>query len=231
MRLSIVVPVLNDALPLQSLLQWLVKNIRCERKIATEIIVVDGGSSDNSIAVAHLMADIVLKSDAGRALQMNIGAMAASGDYLLFLHADTFLPASFLKDISAASESQRWGFFRLCFDDQGWVFKIIAQLINWRSGITQVSTGDQCQYFQREFFLKIQQFPALALMEDVAISKAARRCCAPFVIQNPVQTQARRWQKNGIAKTVLLMWALRLAYWCGVDTKRLAKIYYGKPHV
>jgi|TARA_B110000116_G_scaffold11321_1_gene9232 rSAM/selenodomain-associated transferase 2 len=225
MRLSIVIPVLNDS----QRLEYTLAQLQPLKSHGVELIVVDGGSVDNSVCIAESLAHVVLNSSAGRALQMNTGAQLSQGEYLLFLHADSQLPSTLLQNLDSwYLAAEKWGFFKLQLDDKRWPYRMIASAINWRSSFTRVSTGDQCQFFRRAFFEQLGGFPNLALMEDIAISKLARREIPPCIVSSQVLTSARRWQAHGWVKTIVFMWSCRLAYCLGVPTTRLAKMYYAK---
>ncbi len=222
--LSIVIPSLNEAKTLTSSLH----RLQALRRQGVEIIVADGGSSDSSTTDIEGLADQLLDCAKGRALQMNSGANAASGRWLLFLHADTELPAdidTWLQQLSGCNN--RWGFFRLKLDGQQPFFRLIEWFMNKRSGLTHVATGDQCLFVRRSVFAAAGLYPAIELMEDVALSKTLRSQAKPLVWPSPVTTSSRRWEKNGIVKTVLLMWSLRLGYFVGVSPSRLAALYRG----
>lgn len=222
-QLSVVIPVLNDGKKLQATLEQL-QYLRAE---GVELVVVDGGSIDESLEVAAALSDQIVTANRGRAEQMNRGAKVALGQYLIFLHADSNLTSDILQCLSRWKKCDvKWGFFPLRLDSGKWIFRIIERAINIRSSLTSVATGDQCLFFQRQFFEQIGGFPSIALMEDVAVSKRARAFSQPSVESRPIQTSARRWQKNGVAKTVLLMWTLRLGYSLGVSPSYLASIYY-----
>ena len=220
-QLSIIIPVLNEANCLdQSLarlfaLPWVTSYC--------EVIVCDGGSRDDSIAIAAGYRCRIVQSDAGRALQMNRGAEVACGRQLLFLHADSALPADLEEKFPLAAS---WGFFRLRLNDDAPVFRIIESAINLRSRFTRVAGGDQGLFFERSFFESLGAFPGIPLMEDIEICKSARRLTQPMVIDSPMRSSSRRWHNNGVFKTIVLMWSLRLAYWLGVNPARLHRIYY-----
>jgi rSAM/selenodomain-associated transferase 2 len=220
-QLSIIIPVLNEADCLEEnlarlfALPWVAKHC--------EIIVCDGGSSDGSREIAAGYRCRILQSDSGRALQMNCGAAAAQGRHLLFLHADSVLPPDLAEKFPLAAN---WGFFRLRLNDDAPVFRMIESAINLRSRLTRIAGGDQCLFFERGFFESLGAFPQIPLMEDVAICKSARRLSRPVVIDSPVCSSSRRWHNNGVFRTILLMWSLRLAYWLGVNPARLHRIYY-----
>mgnify|MGYP000129662860 CR=1 FL=1 len=223
-HLSIIVPVLNEAAALAQTLEPL-QDWRGSATI--EIIVADGGSCDDTLAVARPLADTLVCATAGRAAQMNAGAEAAQGDYLLFLHADTQLPPQWPQLLQAWREDRvSWGYFALRFTGRGPALRVLAWFINARSRLTGVSTGDQCQFVRRSLFVDVGGFAALPLMEDVALSKCLRRRQQPRFETRPVTTSSRRWESKGLVRTVLLMWSLRLAYVCGVSPARLAAIYY-----
>jgi len=154
---------------------------------------------------------------------MNAASAQARGDWLVFLHADSRLPDNWQDQLR---RSNQWGFFPVKLSDEHWQLRIVESLINLRSRLSKVATGDQGLYFRRSFFEELGGYPDIPIMEDVAISKLARQKTTPSIGAYPVMTSSRRWQQHGIIKTVLLMWSLRLAYFLGVDPVRLHRIYY-----
>jgi len=220
-QLSIIIPVLNEADCLEQglarlfALQWVTNH--------AEVIICDGGSNDGSLDIASQYPCSIVHSNAGRATQMNAASKTAQGKFLLFLHADGVLPENFYCFIETDAE---WGFYRLRLSDDAFVYRIIESAINLRTRISHVAGGDQGLYFKRHFFESLNAYPKIPLMEDIAICKTARRLAKPFVIGKAISSSNRRWRDNGIVKTVLLMWSLRLAFWLGVDPRRLHKIYY-----
>jgi rSAM/selenodomain-associated transferase 2 len=220
-QLSIIIPVLNEADCLdQSLanlfaLQWVTDH--------AEVIIGDGGSEDGSLDIANRYPCRIVHSNAGRATQMNAASKSAQGEFLLFLHADSTLSEGFNRFIEADA---KWGFHRLRLSNDAFVYRAIEAGINLRTRVSHVGGGDQGLYFNRHFFESLGAYPQIPLMEDIAICKTARRLARPFVSATTITSAARRWQDQGVVKTVLLMWALRLAYWLGVDPRRLHKIYY-----
>ena len=218
---SIILPVLNEA----ELLDHSLANLFACRWVQDqcEVIVCDGGSTDGSVEIAGRYPCRIVQSEAGRALQMNAASAEAAGVMLLFLHVDSTLPAAFDTGIDTDAA---WGFFRLRLDGGAIVYRLIETLINLRSRISRVAGGDQGLYFNRQFFDRIQGYPQIPLMEDIAISKTARRLAKPVIIEQALTSSSRRWRDKGVIKTVVLMWLLRLAYWLGVDPQRLHKIYY-----
>lgn len=221
MQLSIVIPVLNEAAGIDAMLRQLAPL----RRDGAQLIVVDGGSEDGTAALAATHADVVLSSPHGRALQMHAGALAASGDAFLFLHADTVLPPHAGELIAQALRSHAWGRFDVALDGAQPVYKLIAAMMNLRSRLTSVATGDQAMFMRREFYFAAGGYPPLALMEDIAFCKRARRLARPACLRERVLTSARRWEKHGVWRTVLLMWRLRLAYFLGADPDTLAYRY------
>ena len=217
-RLSIVVPSLNEATGIE----------RCLRALAPlrgrghEVIVADGGSDDGTPRLAAPLADRVVAAPRGRALQMNAGAAAASADALLFLHADTILPADADRAVLAALASRAWGRFDVSIDSRDARLAVVGFCMNWRSRLTGIATGDQAIFVRRAEF---PGFPAIALMEDVAFSKAMKRVSPPACLRERVRTSARRWERRGVLRTVLHMWRLRLQYWLGADPAELARRY------
>jgi rSAM/selenodomain-associated transferase 2 len=222
MSLSIIMPVLDEAAGIAASLAALAPY----RTRGCELIVVDGGSRDGTLAMASPLADRVLTAPRGRAAQMNAGASVARGDVLLFLHADTKLPANadaLVRDGLAQSD-RIWGRFDVRFDHDG-IMPLIAAMMNLRSRVTGIATGDQAIFVTRAAFDAIGGFPAQPLMEDIALSSRLRRVSRPAYVRAHVTTSARRWQKQGILRTVFLMWRLRLAYFLGADPARLARQY------
>ena len=226
MKLSIIVPALNEAENIGACLE----RLQPLRQSGHELIVVDGGSADETLAIAHSLADKVLVAPRGRAQQMNAGAGIASGEVLVFLHADTILPVQAADTIERAcqrkcSDGVLWGRFDVRLSGRRMLYRLIEALINLRSRLTAVATGDQVIFIQRSLFQHVGGYPDIALMEDVAISKQLRSIARPFCLRPPVVTSSRRWEKQGIASTILLMWKLRLLYFCGVSPERLLKMY------
>lgn len=225
MKISIVTPVLNEAAEIEDALPMLAPL----RKHGAEVIVVDGGSSDGTAQLAGPLADTVLAASRGRAAQMNAGAAIARGDVLLFLHADTRLPENADRLIldGLAATGRAWGRFDVRFDDGG-IMRAVAILMNWRSRLTGIATGDQALFVTRAAFDRVGGFPSIALMEDVALSTRLKRIGRPLCLHACVAPSSRRWRRHGVWRTMLLMWRLRLAYFFGADPLRLAKAYgYG----
>tara|TARA_R110002110_G_scaffold153886_1_gene347541 strand:+ start:97824 stop:98510 length:687 start_codon:yes stop_codon:yes gene_type:complete len=220
--LSFVIPVLNEVLRIGPLLAALERDFP-----AAQRIVVDGGSSDDTVAAAMAGATQLLLGEAGRAAQMNLGARVASGDYLLFLHADS--QPQFAADAlgRVLQLEPRWGFFPLRLDGRRAVFRVLERAINRRSRCSGIGTGDQMLFLRRDLFLACGGFASIPLMEDVELSKRLRRQVRPLVPALVVETSARRWEQRGLLRTVLQMWGLRLAYALGVSPQRLWRIYYG----
>jgi len=220
--LSIIMPVLNEAAGIEAALTALSPF----RARGAELIIVDGGSNDKTMALARPLADQVLSASRGRAAQMNSGAAPAGGEVLLFLHADTQLPdnADVLISDSLARSGRVWGRFDVRFDAGG-LLSLVAALMNLRSRLTGVATGDQAIFVTRAAFESVGGFPSVALMEDIALSARLKRISRPLCLHARVTTSARRWRAHGVLKTVLLMWRLRLAYFLGADPARLAQRY------
>jgi rSAM/selenodomain-associated transferase 2 len=222
-QLSIIVPVLNEAGHIVVALQALAPL----RARGAEIVVVDGGSSDETVALAAPLADRVLVSARGRATQMNAGAAIARGDVLLFLHADTRLPAGTDRLIlESLAQSQRvWGRFDVTIEGRHPLFPIIAWFMNTRSRLTGIATGDQAMFVKRAAFDAAGGFPEIALMEDIAFARRLKRVSQPLCLRARVTTSGRRWEARGVLRTIFLMWRLRLAYFFGADPHELARRY------
>ena len=220
-RISIVIPVLNEASRIVATLTALAP-LRAQ---GAELIVVDGGSSDGTAALCKGLADAVLSAPRGRALQMNAAARAASGAVLLFLHADTRLPDDALTQIAQAVETQPWGRFDVRIAGHSPMLPVVAALMNTRSRLTGIATGDQALFVRRDAFDAVGGFPAQPLMEDIELCKRLRRLGRPACLRAKVVTSGRRWDSRGAWRTIGLMWRLRLLYWLGVPAERLAAAY------
>lgn len=224
MKLSLIVPVLNEAESIPSLLSQLAPL----RHAGHEIILADGGSSDGTVRVAQPYIDTLTRSDQGRAAQMNAGAARATGDMLWFVHADTRFPITVGLQrhvVEILSHPARWGRFRVRLDHPGPIFRLIERMMNWRSCVTGIATGDQGIFVDRTLFERVGGYPRQPLMEDIELSRRLRRESRPVCLKSVLLTSARRWQRYGVARTILLMWRLRLAYFFGVPAERLQRHY------
>jgi rSAM/selenodomain-associated transferase 2 len=196
------------------------------RTVGHEVIVVDGGSDDDTYKIAIPLADKVLQSQRGRAKQMNLGAKFAQHDILLFLHADTFLPINADKlIIQGLTGDYQWGRFDVRLSGTAKLLRVVEKFMNWRSCLTGIATGDQAIFIYQNLYKQVHGFPAIPLMEDIAFSKQLKQFNSPLCITEPVVTSSRRWEQAGILKTIFLMWKLRLAYALGVSPNKL-KDYY-----
>lgn len=222
LSLSFVIPVLNEATTLPGVLG----RLRGDFPDA-QIVVVDGGSGDASVSCALDGADLVLTSQPGRATQMNIGAAAAHADVLCFLHADTE-PVFTQHELSAClNAGLDWGFCRVTLRSDSALLKLVGAAVNLRSRLTKVATGDQLFIVRKALFDAVGGFASIPLMEDVELSKRLRGRAKARALRLRVTTSARRWESNGVVKTIAQMWLLRLAYWAGASPERLWSHYYG----
>ena len=222
MKVSIIIPVLNEA---EHIADTLI-SLASYRNQGHEVIVIDGGSNDDTVSISEQYSDKVLSSDSGRAIQMNSGIAEAKGDVLLFLHADTRLPDDAPGVIIAAvEEGCFWGRFNVRLSGSHFLFRIIERMMNIRSCITGVATGDQAIFVSQESIDIIGDYPRLPLMEDVVFSKRLRSLGWPACIRRQVITSSRRWEDRGVLSTVLLMWRLRLLFFLGMPAEKLAKQY------
>ncbi len=221
--LSIVVPTWNEASELPGLLE----SLQAVKSSGAEVIVVDGGSTDGTIAIAEGAGCPTVRARKGRAGQMNAGAGRATGRTLLFLHADTRLPSDALEAIAAALADGRnvWGRFDVRFEAKRPTLRMVAWMMNGRSRLTGIATGDQAMFATRTAFEAAGGFPAQPLMEDVEMSRRLLRISPPACLRQCVTTSARRWESRGVWRTVLLMWRLRFDYWRGVPAQALADRY------
>jgi len=220
--LSIIVPVLDEASSIEATLAA----VQPLRSRSAEVVVVDGGSRDATRSLALPLADRVIDAPRGRASQMNAGARAGSGAVLLFLHADTLLPEGAADLVQRLDASGReWGRFDVAIAGADPLLALVALLMNARSRLTGIATGDQAIFVRRAAFEAVGGFPEIPLMEDVALSKKLKRRSAPLCLRERVLTSGRRWERHGTLRTILLMWRLRLAYALGADPHRLARRY------
>jgi rSAM/selenodomain-associated transferase 2 len=221
MKFSVIIPTLNEEKTIQFCLLAL-QPLRND----CEIIIVDGDSIDNTKILALPLVDKVMTSAKGRAKQMNNGASYATGDILIFLHADTCLPENVLSLIQQKiSSTRQWGRFDIQLSGNSFMLKVIAQMMSWRSRLTGIATGDQVIFVMREAFEKAGQYPEINLMEDIALCKALKKISPPICLKDKVISSGRRWEHNGIYRTILLMWSLRLRYFFGTDPQTLAFLY------
>ena len=223
--ISVVVPVLDEA---NTLAQSL-RPLQSARGHGVEVIVVDGGSRDRTRCVASPLCDRLLDEPRGRARQMNAGAAAARGLVLLFLHADTRLPCGWAEQVrdSLGNRGHEWGRFDVRLDGAHPMLRVVERAMNLRSRLSGIATGDQAIFVTRAAFGEAGGFPDIALMEDVALSRALRARSRPACLSPPAITSSRRWERHGIARTIVLMWRLRLEYALGGDPERLARLYRG----
>ncbi|MBT8420004.1 MAG: TIGR04283 family arsenosugar biosynthesis glycosyltransferase [Gammaproteobacteria bacterium] len=224
-RLSIIIPARDEAeniiatlLPLQAM-----------RRRGQEVILVDGESRDETAKHAESLADRVLVTTPGRARQMNAGANIARGETLWFLHADTHAPEDADRIVlDALSGRKTWGRFDIRLSGGHPLLTLVARMMNLRSRLTGIATGDQGIFMRRDTFDALGGFPELPLMEDIEISRRLKALAGfPVCLTTPLVTASRRWEENGIVRTILLMWVLRFAFALGVDPARLTKWYRG----
>ena len=221
MKFSIIIPTLNEE---KTILHCLLDLQPLRNR--SEIIVVDGESADNTRTLAAPLAHKVTISEKGRAKQMNIGAWQATGDILIFLHADTRLPENALQLIQQKINSTRqWGRFDIQLSGNHFVLKVIACMMNWRSRLTGIATGDQVIFVTHRAFEKAGLYPEISLMEDIALCKALKKISPPICLKAKVISSGRRWERNGIYKTIFLMWSIRLRYFFGADPQTLDFLY------
>lgn len=221
--LSVIVPCLNEAEGISDALAALAPL----RARGAEVIVVDGGSSDGTVERAAPLADRVISAPRGRASQMNAGAARARGEIMLFLHADTLLPESAdALIVDGLKRSRRgWGRFDVVISGSDPLLRVVARLMNVRSRLTGIATGDQAIFVTRSLFTAAGGYPEIALMEDIALSKRLKRFGRPLCLRHRLVASGRRWEKHGVVRTIVLMWRLRLAFWLGADPVKLAVRY------
>ena len=221
--LSIIMPVLNEEAVLADALNSLAEF----RRRGAEVIVVDGGSCDRTVDLARTFADQVIIAPRGRAKQMNAGAAVAQGNVLLFLHADTRVPRNadrLIVDGLAQSE-RSWGRFDVRIAGRRPLLRLVEAMMNLRSRLTGIATGDQAMFVTGAAFTACGGYPDIALMEDVAISRKLKRLGPPLCLRMRAITSGRKWQHDGVLRTIFLMWSLRLSFFFGADPSALARRY------
>ena len=221
MFVSIIIPVFNEEDSIKELLQQL----QVYRQQGHEVIVVDGGSVDNTVSISSSLSDKVITSSSGRALQMNNGAAQAKNDILWFVHADTIIPDNALKNIQQALTKSDWGRFNVKLSGSHILFRLIEIMMNIRSCLTGVATGDQAIFVKRKTFESVNGYSDLPLMEDIDLSKKLKKLSKPNCLKDVLTTSSRRWEEKGMFSTVLLMWKLRFLYWLGVSADKLVEQY------
>ena len=219
---SVVIPTLNEAHEIDACVR-----VVCGSNV--QVVVADGGSSDNTVAIAQAAGAQIVRSNPGRGAQMNQGTEVATAPIILFLHADTRLPTDWQQQIqSALAAGKQWGRFNLRFDDPHPLLRLVAVAMNWRSRLSGIATGDQAIFVSRAAWLRCQGYASIALMEDIDLSRRLKRLDgAPACLRATVTTSARRWRRDGIVRTIVLMWWLRWRYFAGASPEDLHAIYYG----
>jgi rSAM/selenodomain-associated transferase 2 len=220
-KISIIIPVLNEAKNIASVLA------STQPSKNVEVIVVDGSSQDDTVAIAQACGVKVLSAPTGRANQMNVGAAAATGNILLFLHADTRLPAEFDKLVrtTLAQPGVIAGAFALRIDASLWSLRLIETGVNWRSRWLQMPYGDQAIFLTAEVFDQIGKFPEFPIMEDFEIMRRLRRCGRIAIIGEPILTSSRHWLQKGVCKTTLMNQIAIASYLLGTSPARIARWY------
>ncbi|MFL0809623.1 MAG: TIGR04283 family arsenosugar biosynthesis glycosyltransferase [Agarilytica sp.] len=216
--LSIIIPVLNEYERVRS--DAFLSYCNDLQTQQSELIFVDGGSGDGTYECLQSQGFKVVVSQPGRASQMNMGAAQAKGDTLLFLHCDTRIQAS-IENLAMALHGKEWGFFTLQLDNNGFLYRCIAKGIRFRARAFSVATGDQGIFVSAKLFQSVGGYPQIELMEDVALSRSLKRVSSPAILSIPIIASARRWQKSGAIKMIVLMWGIQLAYKLGVSPKQL----------
>ncbi len=233
LNLSIIVPLLNEADNLPELIAHIVRLDPAPQ----QVILVDGGSVDGSVAITNNVLKSteidrsainwrIIESTVGRAQQMNAGAILATGDVLLFLHADTELPADAIDNVQQAVVQYDWGRFDVRLDSREPLLKIVGLMINQRSRLMGIATGDQAIFIKKSLFGRMHGYPDQPLMEDIELCKRLKKLARPACLKSKVTTSARRWQQHGTWRTIFLMWHLRFDYWRGVSPDVLKQRYY-----
>jgi rSAM/selenodomain-associated transferase 2 len=227
MKIAIVIPALNEGARIEA-------TLAPARLAADRCVVVDGGSTDDTIARARAAgAQIVLGAERGRASQMNAGAAVCEADgvdVLMFLHADTVLAPGWDTAIAhALDRGYQWGRFDVRLDADAPTLRLVSAMMNLRSRLTGICTGDQAIFVTRALWSRSGGFAPIALMEDVELSARLKRAGhRPACLRTHVTVSARRWTGRGVWRTIVLMWVLRAMYAMGASPQRIHRLYYGK---
>ncbi|MDH5485795.1 MAG: TIGR04283 family arsenosugar biosynthesis glycosyltransferase [Gammaproteobacteria bacterium] len=223
MKISVIIPCLNEAGNISNTLD----RLQALRTAGHEIIISDGGSKDNTLALCASRVDHIIHSEAGRAKQMNTAVSQASGDVLWFLHADTLVQPDSHQHILQAlnNTAYHWGRFDIILSSPKFIFRIIERMMNFRSCLTAIATGDQGIFIRKSGLENIGGYKDISLMEDIEISKRLRHLSKPACIKQPLTTSSRRWEKHGVIRTIVLMWYLRLRFFLGTPADSLSVLY------
>ncbi|NKB38998.1 MAG: glycosyltransferase [Gammaproteobacteria bacterium] len=221
---SVIIPTLNEAGSIQQCLLTL----QSLREQGHEVILVDGGSHDSTCVLAAPLVDKLMTGKKGRAHQLNYGAQQAGGHLLLFLHADTLLNEAVRTELlEIASHESVWGRFDVQLSGDHYLYRGIEFCMNTRSRITGIATGDQAIFCNKKLFEEVGGFPEIELMEDITLSANLKKIKWPICSREKVITSSRRWDREGIVKTVLKMLLYRLRYALGAKPEKLAREYDG----
>jgi len=223
LKLSIIIPVLNEETCLINNQEKL-KSLLAD---GHEILVIDGGSQDKSVKIANAIGCKTLITKASRGYQLHFGAKHSKNELLLFLHADTLLPSNAAELILQAltPTNNHWGRFNIKFSNPNLVFSVVAWFMNKRSYLTAIVTGDQAMFIKRDSYFICGGFPDFPIMEDIEISKRLKMMALPICLSDEVISSSRKWETQGVLKTIIKMWCLRLMFFLGVSTEKLAKSY------
>ncbi len=221
MRVSILIPTINEEARIATAV---------EQALAAgghEVLVIDAGSTDRTCQLAEQAGAAIWQSEPGRARQQNLGAHHAQGDVLLFLHADTFLAAGAVQQITAALADDRvqWGAFEQCLDASAWIYRCIEYGNGLRVRCRGIAYGDQGIWLRRTFFERLGGFANVPLLEDLLLAQAARKQAWPVLLPGPLWVSARRWQRHGVVRQTMRNWSILLAHACGASPESLARRY------
>lgn len=223
MIISVIIPTLNESTNIVTTL----KQLQVLRKNGHKVLLADAGSTDDTVKLASPFVDEIIISKKGRAIQMNSAAFKTQSDVLWFLHADTLIPENADTVILNHLKNSRkaWGYFSIRLSGEHFLFRIIERMMNLRSKLSGIATGDQGIFIRQKYFKKLNGFAEIPLMEDIEISTRLKKISPPICLTQKLTTSSRRWEQQGIIKTILLMWRLRLAFFFGASTRKLAKRY------
>ncbi len=221
LSVAVVIPVLNEAALLPAAIE------RCRQLSADELVYADGGSTDGTREIMQAAGVHWVASKPGRATQMNLASASCKSDVFLFLHVDTSVYSGHIDAIRQVMQDETiaGGRFDVRLSGHHPALRVIEHMINLRSRLTRISTGDQAMFIRRSVFERLGGFPEQPLLEDVELSRWLKRAGKIACLRQQVETSSRRWEANGMVRTVLLMWLIRLRYWLGADPARLHRLY------